>query len=171
MRSALHRVFETSSQRHFILTYLLDMGMVFALTMLIIATTLWVWVIRAFRHLSKIFPALSDWDVPGVLVAMPNVVAIPIIFVLCYMLYRYVPVQVIPRRTAVFSAGITTAVWEISGCLFGVYLNHATAYGKIYGAYTFLLVLMLWVFYSCAIFIVGAEIGYLLQKRKEASTS
>jgi uncharacterized BrkB/YihY/UPF0761 family membrane protein len=50
-------------------------------------------------------------------------------------------------------------LWVVSGKLFGVYLRSYSLIGTVYGPYAFLLVLLLWIYYSSIIFVFGGIIG------------
>lgn len=156
-RSALHRIFAIRPSRHLLLSYLLDIVLVLALTLLILGATTLAWLIRAIKRLQVLFPT-EDHTILGAWTRFfTDFVSMPILFALCYVLYRYVPDSRPTKRKAAAAALATSVVWEISGRVFALYLGSLTSYSKIYGAYAFVLVLMVWVFYSCFIFILGAE--------------
>lgn len=163
-RISLHRVYGTTSDRHFVLSYLVDIVLVFGLTLIVLLTSSLVGVVHTLlRFRDYLPPAFNPFDVLGIVRALPSFSSVPIIFLLCFLLYRYIPVQHPPVRTAWISAAITSLIWEVSSHLFAFYLGSLTSYSKIYGAYAFIPVLMIWVYYSSIIFILGAEAGHTLQ--------
>ncbi len=67
------------------------------------------------------------------------------------------------------SALMATIFWEIARQIFGYYLAHAAALDRVYGAYLFLVAVVLWIYYSSLMFILGAEIGQLYRERLAGS--
>jgi uncharacterized BrkB/YihY/UPF0761 family membrane protein len=49
--------------------------------------------------------------------------------------------------------------------MFAVYLSDFSAIGTIYGPYAFILVLLVWIYYSAIIFIVGGMVGQIYWER------
>lgn len=164
-RSVLNQVFALSDKRHFLISYLVDLALVLGLTLLIIFTASLSLAYRTFQQFRKFIPYLSDLDHYGIWGGATDLLSWIAILVLCYLLYRYIPSERIEHRIAWISAAVTSFIWEISGRLFAWYLTTLTPFSKIYGTYAFILVLMVWVFYSSIIFILGAEIGELIRER------
>lgn len=84
------------------------------------------------------------------------------------VLYRYVPVVKIRRRAVFFGAVWAGLLWEGAKHVFGYYLFHFATYGKVYGAYALVIVVAFWIYYSSAVFIIGAEMGKLYHDRIQA---
>jgi membrane protein len=55
--------------------------------------------------------------------------------------------------------------WVGAKILFGMYLSNFTTFSKIYGAYALGIVVAFWIYYTAAVFILGAEIGKLFDER------
>jgi len=167
LRSVLHRVFQLQMRRHFIFAYLSNLLLVMAMTFLILITTSLTWFYRALQTIPGHLPPQEAWFVTGIFGTLPSFIAVGIIFFLCYLLYRYVPEERIAQSSALIAALTTSLVWEVSGRVFGWYIRTLTPFSRLYGAYAFLVVLLVWVFYSAIIFVIGAEVGYLAEKQSE----
>jgi membrane protein len=161
MRSVLHRVFEIKERRHPILTYLMDLGLVLGSTFLIISTIFLRSFFHMLKHAVQNVPGFGFLDFYFFIELIASCASIPMILVLCYLLYRFVPVKLTSKRMAFISALTTTILWEVAGRLFSWYLSTFKSLTKTYGAYAFLIVLLIWIFYSCLVFVFGAEIGKL----------
>ncbi len=48
---------------------------------------------------------------------------------------------------------------------FALYLSQFSAIGTIYGPYAFILVLLIWIYYSSIIFVIGAIVGQAYWER------
>ena len=158
-RSVLHRVFNITRPRHFLVSYLADLSLVLALTLLIVLTTSVSWIYRTIRHLQEMLPIDPSLNFLSLLGMIPDFLSLLIVLFLCFLLYRYVPAERIGSRTAFVSAATTSLIWEISARLFAWYLSTLTPLSKLYGTYAFIVVLLLWTFYSSLIFVIGAEVG------------
>jgi membrane protein len=76
------------------------------------------------------------------------------------VVYRIAPEQAEPKiRWVSVGAGVATALWILGTLLFSVYINLFSHYNVTYGALTGVIVLMLWLFLSCYIVLLGAEIN------------
>ena len=71
--------------------------------------------------------------------------------------------QHIPRlhvrfRHAFLGAAVTTTLWWAAKAGFGYYLAHTPTWGILYGSLSSLMAAMVFLYYSCAIFMLGAEV-------------
>lgn len=67
-------------------------------------------------------------------------------------------------RATLPGAAIVTAVWIGGSMLFDFYLDHFNSYNKAYGSLGAIIAFMLWVWVTCMILLVGAELNAELQK-------
>jgi len=91
-----------------------------------------------------------------------EVISIAVFGVLFAGLFRYLPDARIPWRHALGGGLVTAVLFAFGKWLIAVYLAHNSV-GGAYGAAGSLVVLLVWVYYSSAIFFFGAEMvkGYL----------
>lgn len=161
-RTVLNRVFRIRSRHSLLISYTLDFSLVLALTTLILATTSLTWLYRGLRGMQGSLPPQFEMYI----YAIPELVSIPLILFFCFLFYRYVPAQRVPRGAAFVAAATTSITWELSARIFAWYLSTLSGWTRTYGTYAFIIVLMLWVFYSSLIFVLGAEVGYVYQRAK-----
>lgn len=74
------------------------------------------------------------------------------------MIYRYLPPRRISWRTVLIAATFTAMLFELMKQGFSFYAQVAD-YGSVYGNLTFLLILILWIYYASVVFILGGEVG------------
>lgn len=169
MRSVLHQIFEVRSKLHFVISYLVDLSLVLGLTLLILGTMSLSFLYRGIMKFQEYFPKDTvGWQ--GFIGMCADFLSVGFIGLYCYLLYRFVPVIRTPHRTALIAAITTSLIWEISGRVFAWYLSTLASYSRLYGTYAFIIVLIIWIFYSCLIFVVGAEIASVSQEKKEKTT-
>ena len=72
------------------------------------------------------------------------------------MIYKYVPRESIPWGDVWIGAAATALMFTIGKVLIGIYLGKSS-FNSAYGAAGSLIVLLLWIYYSAQIFLLGAE--------------
>ena len=76
------------------------------------------------------------------------------------ILYRVAPDRDAPRfRWVSLGSVIVTVLWAIVSLLFTFYVNNFGSYNKTYGAIAGVIVLMLWLYLTCYLVLLGAEIN------------
>ena len=88
-----------------------------------------------------------------------------LMLVLNFMFYTFIPTVKIHKRSALVGALWTSFLWVGAKTAFGYYLSNFQTWGKIYGAYALIIVIAFWIYFTAAIFIIGAEIGKLFDER------
>ncbi len=81
-----------------------------------------------------------------------------------YLLYRYLANRAIGRRRAATAAFVSGILFEIAKYVFVSFL--ATRLDvSIYGQFSTLILILVWVYYSSVVFILGGEVAWLLWRR------
>jgi membrane protein len=76
------------------------------------------------------------------------------------VLYRVAPDRDAPRFSWVsLGAVIVTVIWALVSLVFALYVNNFGSYDKTYGAIAGVIVLMLWLYLTCYLVLLGAEIN------------
>jgi membrane protein len=88
-------------------------------------------------------------------------------FLIFAALYKFMPVVKIHKRSVAIGAMWASIFWVTAKVLFGIYLSNFTTFSRIYGAYALGIVVAFWIYYSSAVFILGAEIAKLFDERLE----
>lgn len=162
-RLVLNRVFQHKG-RGLIHGMLFDLGMILFLTLGFLAsigvTGVFAWV-RGFALLAgegAFMPAVLHWV--GLLLTVLLDMA------LFAMIYRFVPNRRI-RWSSVLTGGLATAVlWECAKQAFRWYIEGAGVYSAVYGSLGVMIALMMWVYYSATVFIIGAALIRGLEERR-----
>jgi membrane protein len=72
------------------------------------------------------------------------------------MIFKYVPREAIPWGDVWVGATVTAVLFTVGKTLIGVYLGKSS-FNSAYGAAGSLIVLLLWIYYSAQVFLLGAE--------------
>ncbi|WP_111309670.1 YihY/virulence factor BrkB family protein [Confluentibacter sediminis] len=115
--------------------------------------------------------ALNDYIrsiLPDIIVyiafALDIIVSIAIITVLFALIFKYLPDAKIKWKTVWIGALITSVLFVIGKFLLGLYFGEAKP-GSTYGAAGTVVLILLWVSYSCLILFFGAEFTWVFSKR------
>ena len=87
---------------------------------------------------------------------MESAFSLALITLLFALIYRILPDVRVAWRDVWLGAFVTAGLFVIGKSLFGLYLGHSSL-GSSYGAAGSLVIVILWVYYSCLILLFGAE--------------
>ncbi|WP_193531698.1 YihY/virulence factor BrkB family protein [Roseateles aquatilis] len=119
---------------------------------------------------SAALTALARWWTPWLgdfLLAaqlLNGTLAYALITVLFAVIYKWVPDVPVRWRDVWVGALITAALFSLGKTLIGLYIGHSGV-SSAYGAAASLVVMMLWVYYSTQVFLMGAELSYAFARR------
>ena len=111
-------------------------------------------------YISNFFPEVVIY----IAFILDFIISTAIITVLFALIYRYLPDVKIQWRTVWIGAFITALLFELGKFLLGLYFGK-TDPGSTYGAAGTIVLILLWVSYSCLILFFGAEFTYVYSKR------
>ena len=143
VRHSLHQIFKSDRKIHFVKAKLLDLAAVFALMLLFVFLA----ALRVIFQLNESAPAFLRTLVP--------LLACVAVFVFFYAAFA-------PGRTRVghLLAGALTAtvLLVVIRPLFGLLLQFNPNYGYAFGSLKAIFLLLIWVYYTFAVILLGAEV-------------
>lgn len=173
LRSVLKHIFDLPEERGIVQGKIFDLGMVviagtlFALntgiTIVVEAAQTWgvEWLGLAGRH---------EWEI--LQRALARLLAFGFILLMFVLIYRFLPLRRTPWRIAVVAAVFTAVVWEMLKGIFAWYVGEVADYRTTYGTLATLLLLVLWIYYSAIVFVLGGEVAQVYdlvrRRRKQA---
>ena len=108
----------------------------------------------------------SDMAVLAVVIQILNqVFSIALIGLVFAFMYKYLPDAVVPWKAAWIGGLVTSALFNLGKYLIGIYLGNSNI-GSTYGAAGSLLVLLVWIYYSSQLILLGAEFTYVYAKHR-----
>jgi membrane protein len=105
---------------------------------------------------------LGGWDIALRMIDL--VVSFAVLTLLFALIYRFVPRADIAWSDVWLGAAVTAVLFIIGRYLIGLYLGTA-GIGSSFGAAGSLVVLLMWVYYSSLIFLLGAEFTWVYARR------
>jgi membrane protein len=165
LQNALERIWQTPPQPktrpqpkslgwwwRFVRTRVLSVGMVLGVGFLLLVSLVASAALAAFGGwLGAFLPQLKI-----VLPVADLLVSFGMTVLLFALIYRYVPRESIPWGDVWIGATVTALLFTIGKYLIGVYLGKSS-FNSAYGAAGSIIVLLLWIYYSAQIFLLGAE--------------
>ena len=164
-RLVLNRILGTKG-RGFFHGVLFDLGMIVLLTVLFfVATGItagFSWLLGIVSRWSWPLAVLSEWV--GLLLAMsPDLV-------LFIVLYRFVPFRRVPWSNVMTASAAAAVLWEVAQQGFRIYIERMGVYSRLYGSLGVTIGLIMWVYYSAVVFVLGAALIRALEDRRGAVT-
>jgi membrane protein len=158
LQNALDRVWQSPRRQkevgwwRFMRGRVLSIGMVLGVGFLLLVSLVASAVLSAFGGwLGSHFPGLD------ILLPIINLLIGFIMTVALFaLIYKYVPRENIAWSDVWIGATVTALLFTIGKTLIGVYLGRSS-FNSAYGAAGSLVVLLLWIYYSAQIFLLGAE--------------
>ncbi len=95
-----------------------------------------------------------------------KLVTIPLYLFFLTVIYSYISKKKIKWKYHLPGAVVTTVLWQLFGKLFSFYLKHVNTYDTFYGNLAILIVLLLWLYICCIIFLHGGLLNYYLIEKK-----
>lgn len=120
--------------------------------------------------ISTAVAALGKWwapwfgDYTGIAYALDWAVSFSLITAIFAMIYKWMPRVRIAWRDVIIGAALTSLLFTVGKTLIGLYIGRSGV-ASAFGAAASLVVLLLWVYYSAQIFLLGAEFTWLYAHR------
>jgi len=156
MRSALGTIFRTGAGRPFLLEKLID----------VTVTVVFLLGITAIAAAGVALTVAEQWlslpSLPRYLGGFVQYLFIAAAFFLLYLAFsrKFLPLNL--AAGALASAGL----WYLMGPLFYKFLAFNPGYGLAFGSFKSLFVVIIWIYYSLRVFLLGAEISASLERHE-----
>jgi membrane protein len=152
--------------RHYLLSRALAFAMTVVAYVLLLAATLTTWILHGLHDVAQGWLSREDWSWvwSGADQVLPFVVTV----LALAGVYRFMPNTRVQPAAAWVGALVAAILWEGAKWLFALYLSRLQHSEPIYGSLAGLVALFIWLYYSAAIFMVGAEVGAIYQENPPA---
>ena len=168
IRVALNSVYNLRETRSYWKTKLLSLSFTFIIAILVsvaLATVFYGW-----RFISLGLEALSlPIPAPFFLVVIQWVTILIVLLAVFGLLYSYIPNHS-PRKWYWITPGTIVGIilWLILSSSFRVYLHFFNSYNKTYGSLGAVIILMLWLYLTSLVILVGGLINYVFSEMKQS---
>jgi membrane protein len=158
LQNTLDRIWNTPKEKNavvwwqFIRRRILSIGLVLGVGFLLLVSLVASAVLAAVESMLGSF--MPQWSV--ILPVMDLTLSFAMTTLLFAMIYKYVPREAIAWGDVWIGAVVTALLFTVGKFLIGIYLGKSS-FNSAYGAAGSLVVLLLWIYYSAQIFLLGAE--------------
>ncbi len=169
----LNRAYKVEETRSFIYTRLLSLTMVFVNTAILFLTVNLI----VFGKVILKFLTTSlglDIDIANTILILRWPVAFLALFVLAYLQYYILPdlsgKELLRRKSALPGTIFFCISWLAGSWWFSIYVNNLHTYNFVYGTIGAFAVLMVWLYYTSTLILIGGEINsqlYNVLERKD----
>ncbi len=90
---------------------------------------------------------------------------------LIFLLYKFVPPKKLDNRSMFKGALFAALSYEIIKLLFSYYITEINDYTSIFGSLSAIVILMIWIWYTCFLFVFGAEMAWVFYENKTRDKS
>ncbi len=163
---AINRAWDISISRHFFIRKASELGMVFG-TGILFLLSLGASTIITIMHGALNLPA-ADLII---VYTSTKLVAFLLMFSIFLLLYKFVPNTKTYWRSVWPGALLAAVLFELARTLFIFYLDNFANYQLIYGSITSIIILLVWIYYSAFIMILGAEFTFQYSRMRYPVTT
>jgi membrane protein len=167
IRVILNRVFKVRDDISYFKGKIKDVGMIFLVILAFLLSNSSTIVLSLIENINEFILGSAFQfinDTLGFLV--PIVLGFIFSFIMFYILFRLIPYGKIHKQVVNVSTWCTTIMYEALKIFYLLYVTTFTNLTAIYGIYAAIVAIILWIYYSSFVFVLGAEIGQLTYERK-----
>ncbi len=166
MRTALNRIFHIDETPSGFKGKLKDFGMVLLLIAFFVITVAVPPLLELVHHFADILTQRLSLHLVILDTALLRGAFLLLIFSFFFILFYFIPDQKIHWRIMAVCAGWATAAFLLAQQLFGYYFSFSRTLGQIYGAYSILVIIAIWLYYSSLSFLYAAILGQLYREKQ-----
>ena len=86
-----------------------------------------------------------------------------------FVIYRFAPPRKLDNKSIFKGALFASFTYEIVKTIFSFYITKINDYSSIFGSLNTIVILMIWIWYTSFIFIIGAEMSWVFFEKSEKS--
>ncbi len=165
VRTVLHSIYGITKQPRLIIGQLRDWGLASIIGFLFLVMNGFTWLVSFAMKSGFFLVRNGSLEYLILNTTLEKVASIIVTIMTVYVIFRFIPYEIPPRRVVWVSSLTTAILWEIAGRLFALYLVTFKPYSSVYGAYAFFAISLFWIYLISIIFVIGAMIGQLSHER------
>ena len=165
LRTVLNKINGTDIDINLFLGKLRDFLVIIVIVLVFLALILTLPILDFLVSFAQSTPYLQVFNQPIFHRVFTSLFSFFLMVLIFAVLYKFMPTEKIRKRSVAVGAIWASIFWVGAKILFGMYLSNFTTFSRIYGAYALGIVVAFWIYYTAAVFILGAEIGKLFDER------
>jgi membrane protein len=164
LRAVLKNIFDLPEERGILEGKIFDLQMVIVAGTLFVANTGITIVVEAAQRFGiELLGIGGREEVQTLQRVWGNLLAFVFIFVMFLLIFRYLPKRRTPWRMALVAASFTSVAWELLKGIFASVVVNGVTINRTYGTLVAPLLVVLWIYYSAVVFVLGGEIAHVYE--------
>ncbi|MCR4662575.1 MAG: YihY/virulence factor BrkB family protein [Endomicrobiaceae bacterium] len=161
----LNKSDKVQETRGFIHTKILAIGMVFVYVIFLFFSVNLIIFGQSILNLITKYIHIIPVEVSQLILFLRWPVTFALIFILAAINYYVLPAKKVKIKTIIPGSLFFTVFWLLGSWLFSIYINNFGSYNKVYGSIAAFAILMIWLYFTSIIILVGGEINnYVFEK-------
>ena len=167
LKAAMNNIWNIAVKKYtvkrIIINRIISLGMVFVLGLLLLVSLVISAILTTIKdYVASISPVITTF----VLDLLNFVLSFVIVMSLFAAIFKWLPDVKLKWKTTYLGAMLTTCLFLVAEYLIGFYFGQSNP-GSIYGGASSVVLILLWVYYTCLIVFFGAEftVQYALHKK------
>ncbi len=161
-RRVLNRAFRVTERQGLVRRFALDVISVLLVGGVVVVVVVATIVLVALRDLAQ--SVLPIPPIIGLHRALSYVTIYALATATLILVYRTFPSTRVAGRAATIAAVAVAVLWELARLAFSTYVHTSGVYGRFYGSFGIWIAGLVWIYYSCVIFVLGAELAAVLSR-------
>lgn len=145
--------------RGFIHTKILSVCMVFVYVIFLFFSVNLIIFGQTILNLISKYVHIIPMEVSQLILLLRWPVTFILIFILAAINYYVLPAKKVKIKTVVPGSAFFTICWLLGSWLFSIYINNFGSYNKVYGSIAAFAILMIWLYFTSIIILIGGEIN------------
>ncbi|MFO7895265.1 MAG: YihY/virulence factor BrkB family protein [Longimicrobiales bacterium] len=169
LRIVLREIFDMTQARGIITGKLFDVRMVFMAGTLFAVNFLLTVGLRIGADAVSRTTGIQTSDIPFLSQATalwPQLLAFITLWVMFFLVYRYLPPRRIRWNTAAIAATFTAIMAEVLKFGFTFYVQNVARFDEFWGNVATFVILVLWIYYTSLVFILGGEVAQVVSMHR-----
>lgn len=156
-------IYEVPNRRNLIIRRLLSLVETVAFTLMIIfSLILLVYGNQIVQMINNFFPFLSNLKI--IIFILRSSVSFLIFVFYFQCIYRFIPNRKSSFRDELPGAGFSAFLWIAFSYLYSIYIDYHSSFSSIYGSLTYMVLLMLWMYFCIIIIFLGAMLNRYMKE-------
>ncbi|MCH5251653.1 MAG: YihY/virulence factor BrkB family protein [Lachnospiraceae bacterium] len=156
-------IYEVQGRRGLIIRRLLSLLDTVAFTVMIIASLIvLVYGNQIVQMINQSFPLLSNLRL--IIFILRSSVAFLAFVIYFLFMYRYIPNRKSSFRNELPGAVFSAFLWIVFSYLYSLYIDYHSSFSSVYGSLTYMVLLMLWIYFCVIIIFLGAMLNQYLRQ-------
>lgn len=125
-------------------------------------------IVKYIEHNVHVLPIIHTMvktigNIPFLVSSVSTLIVNTLLF---FIIYRFVPPKKLDNRSILQGSFFAAVSYEIIKSIFSYYITEINDYTSIFGSLSTIVILMIWIWYTCFLLVLGAEMTWVLYEKR-----